>query len=90
MEKKPYTVGLIVKFHKTTRKADEEPTFKVVMKSKDKKITLNLELPGMGRQIFQLYPLAEIVELSLQEPSQITLDASEGSQRRRSEAEAGC
>ena len=75
MEKKPYTVGLIVKFHKTTRKADEESIFKVVMKSRDKKITLNLELPDMGRQIFQLYPLGEVVELSLSEPSQITLDA---------------
>ena len=74
MEKEVYTDGLIVKSHETKRKTDESPKFKVVMKSRDKKITLNIELPDMGRQIFQLYPLGEVVEISLKEPSQITLD----------------
>lgn len=69
-----YVDGLIVKKHTTTRKHDGEPVFKVVMKSLNKKITLNLELPDMDRQIFQLYPLGEVVEMSLKEPSQITLD----------------
>ena len=72
MEK--YTDGLIVKKHTTTRKHDGEPVYKVVMKSLNKKITLNLELPDMDRQIFQLYPLGEVVEMSLGEPSQLTLD----------------
>jgi len=63
-----------VKSHQTTRKADKDPKFKVVMKSRNQKITLNIELPDVGRQIFQLYPLGEVVELSLTEPSQITLD----------------
>jgi len=75
MEKKVYTDGLIVKSHSTTRKADKDPKFKVVMKSRNEKITLSLELPDMGSQIFQLYPLGEVVELSLSEPSQITLDS---------------
>ena len=74
MEKEKYVDGLIVKEHKTTRKHDGEPIYKVVMKSLNKKITLNLELPKLGRQIFQLYPLGEVVEISLKEPSQITLD----------------
>ena len=74
MEKKGYTDGLIVKSHQTTRKTDEKPKFKVVMKSRDKKISLNIELPDMGRQIFQLYPLGEVVEICLREPSQFTLD----------------
>jgi len=74
MEKNVYTDGLIVKSHQTTRKADKDPKFKVVMKSRNQKITLNIELPDVGRQIFQLYPLGEVVELSLTEPSQITLD----------------
>ena len=73
-EKEVYTDGLIVKSHQTTRKSDEAPKFKVVMKSRNKKITLNLELPDMGRQIFQLYPLGEVVEICLREPSQFTLD----------------
>ena len=74
MEKEKYVDGLIVKKHTTTRKHDGEPVYKVVMKSLNKKITLNLELPDMDRQIFQLYPLGEVVEMSLTEPSQITLD----------------
>jgi len=75
MEKKQkYTDGLIVKGHDTKRKADEKPRFIVTMKSLDKKITLKLELPDMGRQIFQLYPLKEVVEISLGEPSQLTMD----------------
>jgi len=69
-----YTDGLIVKSHKTTRKADADPQFKIMMKSMNKKITLNIEMPDLGRQIFQLYPLGEVVEISLKEPSQITLD----------------
>ena len=69
-----YTDGLIVKKHLTTRKHDGEPVFKVVMKSLNKKITLNVVLPDVGRQIFQLYPLGEVVEMSLKEPSQFTLD----------------
>ena len=74
MEKEKYVDGLIVKKHTTTRKHDGEPVYKVVMKSLNKKITLNLELPDLDRQIFQLYPLGEVVEMSLKEPSQITLD----------------
>ena len=66
--------GLIVKKHLTTRKHDGEPVYKVVMKSLNKKITLNIVLPDAGRQIFQLYPLGEVVEMSLKEPSQFTLD----------------
>ena len=69
-----YVDGLIVKKHITTRKHDGEPVYKVVMKSLNKKITLNLELPDLDRQIFQLYPLGEVVEMSLGEPSQLTLD----------------
>lgn len=75
MEKNVYTDGLIVKSHQTTRRADKDPKFKVVMKSRNEKITLNIELPDVGRQIFQLYPLGEVVEISLREPSQITMDA---------------
>lgn len=45
------------------------------MKSLDKKITLNIELPDLGRQIFQNYPLGEVIEISLTEPSQSTLEA---------------
>ena len=74
MEKEKYTDGLIVKKHTTTRKHDGEPVYKVVMKSLNKKITLNIELLDLGMQIFQLYPLGEVVEMSLKEPSQITLD----------------
>lgn len=74
MEKEVYVDGLIVKAHETKRKADEKPRFIVTLKSLDKKTTLKLELPDMGRQIFQLYPLKEVVEIRLGEPSQLTLD----------------
>jgi len=74
LEKEKYIDGLIVKKHLTTKKHDGEPVYKVVMKSLNKKITLNLVLPDLGRQIFQLYPLGEVVEMSLKEPSQFTLD----------------
>lgn len=70
-----YTTGLIVKEHQTKRKHDGKPSYKVVMKSLDKKITLNMELPDLGRQIFQNYPLGEVIEISLTEPSQSTLAA---------------
>ena len=75
MEKEPLIIGLIVKSHDTKRKADKDPIFRVGMKSKNGKIILNMELPDLGRQIFQLYPLREVVELTLREPSQVTLDA---------------
>lgn len=74
MENDKIAVGLIVKGHVTKRKHDENPIFKVMMKSRDKKITLNMELPDLGRQIFQAFPLGEVVEMVLKEPSQITLD----------------
>ena len=74
MEPEKYINGLIVKKHITTRKHDGEPVYKVIMKSLNKKITLNIDLPDLGMQIFQLYPLGEVVEMSLKEPSQFTLD----------------
>jgi len=73
-EKNVYTDGLIVKSHDTKRKADEKPRFIVTMKSLDKKITLKVELPDMGRQIFQMFPLKEVVEITIGEASQVTLD----------------
>lgn len=73
-EKSAYTEGLIVKSHDTKRKADEKPRFIVTMKSLDKKITLKVELPDVGRQIFQMFPLKEVVEITIGEASQVTLD----------------
>lgn len=73
-ENEPLTVGLVTVKHDPVYKKDKTPTYKVVMKSLDAKITVNIELPDIGRQIFYKFPLGEVVEVIFKEPSQLTLD----------------
>ena len=74
MGENDYTDGLIVKGHGTVKKHGKAPVYKVVLKSMDEKITLNLVMPDLGSQIFQRYPLGDVVEMVLKDPSQVTLD----------------
>ena len=69
-----FVIGLIVKEHKTSRKDDKDPKFKVVLKSRDGKMTANLESSEMGRHIFMVYPLGQVVEVEFRDAGQATLD----------------
>lgn len=73
----PIVLGMLVLKHQTVDKFGELPQFKIAFRSADKKTTMSLVLPDVGRHIFSMFPTGEVIELHLVKPSQTTLDAFE-------------
>lgn len=84
-DKENFVLGMVVVKHTTIEKDNEEPIYRVALRSIDKKTTLKLEIPDAKKHIFTQFPKGTVLDLLLSAPCQKTLDAYEESNDEKEE-----